>query len=250
MIFSINILMGGGGLPLVLEKSKIYNDKNYSFDTKEAQKIYEIIRTFKNKELETMLEKGINANSYFRFKHDYTFLHHAFKSKNYEAVKLLIKYKANPNSLTLPYQTILSPISYAISDENIELINLLIDNRAYLNMKKNNYDTLLCKESKIIQPPLFQVKSKKILDFLISKGANPKVKSANGHTLLDLYFVNTNVKIKRWLIDTYKLPTKYFRCGMPFTSNYTNIIKVIHTENGYKEFDSNDKLIYEYKIPK
>ena len=89
--------------------------------------------------------------------------------------------------------------------------------------------------------------------FLIENGAQIDQKDLAGRTILDGDFVSKDSNLKAWLISEYNLPTKYFRCSVDVLNlspiRY-KVVKVVHTNNGYKEFDADDNLVYEFKITK
>lgn len=210
------------------------------------------------KEMKKRLINGTNPSSYFQSKFPTTLLDFAITTGKVEIADLLLKYGANPNLLSIDraYSPVHPIITIPIRDNNIKKVQELLNYGAYLNIN-NDYkeNNLFCGgnvNKRIVEPPLFALKTKKMVKFLLENGAKINQKDLSGRTILDGYFVSKDTDLKNWLINEYKLDTTYFRCSIDITNlspiRY-KIVKVIHSANGYKEFDANDKLIYEYKIP-
>ncbi|MCP4970665.1 MAG: hypothetical protein GY932_08755 [Arcobacter sp.] len=241
LLFSILTTLVAEGLPQIKykqEKYKILNEK-------ESEELRYIISSLNNEKLEKYLKSGVNPNSFIYGKFNFSLLQFAASNQNIEGLKLLFKYGADANIISPNYfiPLVLSEIlTYQFSDFSNE-INILIENGANLNLKTESYQKIICNSSSIIRAPITYARTKKMIEFLVSKGAEIEQKSADGRTILD-YISISKPKIKPWLIDNYNLPKVYFKCGSKRTKQ---IIKVIHTKNGYKEFDENDILVYEFK---
>lgn len=236
-----------GSLPVSINKSALWHDKSIIWEEKDTKKIYNFIKDFKNQDLKNLLENGKNANSYFYFKSPYNFLYLASSVNNTEAVKLLFQYGANPNLPSIPTEEgyAVLPISSFIQNNDYKMINTFLQYNASLNVKQTRYEKINCSvvRDRTILPPIFYSKTKEMIEFLVSKGAKIDQKSADGKTILD--FIH-DTKLKAWIINTYKLQTSYFRCtvGHPV---HLKIIKIIHTEDGYKQYDADNSLINEVK---
>lgn len=93
-----------------------------------------------------------------------------------DTVKKLVEYKANIN---IQDKNGLTPLIYAIEQDNKELANFLIENGADLNMAEKEYDRT---------PIFFSIENKNtnITEILISKGANVNAVDKNGVTPLNI----------------------------------------------------------------
>lgn len=232
VVFIINYLIASD-LPSIVDKKEVYTNKKISWEYDKTNKVYKLIKGFKNKELEKLLKDGKNANTYFQFKYPYTFLHLATEVNNKDAVKLLLKYKANINALSFKDDNIQTAISNVILNDDISFTKYLIKNGAKLNISQVDYDRLSCDYyHNIIYPPLFYAKSKNMIKFLVSENVNISQKSIDGKTLLD--FLNKNIILKNWVMKTYTIPQEYFTCS---NKRKGQIVKVIHSKTGAIEYD-------------
>jgi hypothetical protein len=209
--------------------------------------MYQYIYSHNNEKLKKILEKGSNLNNILPIKLAYTPLYYAVHRGNIDTVKLLLQYGANIDFISPPndegkYAT--TAISAAIANNNISLTKFLLDNNASVNIEQTNFKQLICNKKEVIIPPLFYTYTKEMLELLISKGGNIYQQNTYGETILDWYIGAT--KIKSWIIDKYKLPTTYYKCS----SKFRKIVKVVHTEDGFKEYDINGTVIYEYNMSK
>lgn len=89
---------------------------------------------------------------------------------NFELVQMLIQKGAYVN------KTGWTPLHYAATKENLEIIKLLIDNSAYVDAKSPNDTTPLMMAAMYGAPA--------IVNFLLQKGADPKLKNQVGLTAL------------------------------------------------------------------
>jgi hypothetical protein len=221
-------------------------EKNYP-SKKTIKEIQVAIKNFNNKKLEKMLQKGLSPNIYAPLKHSFTMLQFASSLQNIKAVTLLLKYGANPNILRDYESRYLMPIVYFLNDPN--MLKLFLKHGASLNITQPYYPIIDCNNvDKLIEPPLFYTNTRESIKFLVLHGGNIYQRNIRGETILDTYTIKMNKdrNYKGWLMENYKLPKTYLRC-----SNEVNkIIKVVHTSNGYSEYDINETMVYEYNATK
>jgi len=227
-------------LYLIQAKTKVDDKKIY-------KGMYQYIYSHDNKKLKQLLKKGLNLNNILPIKLAYTPLYYAVYRGNIDTVKLLLQYGADidfisPSNDEGKYAT--TPISAAIAENNISLTKFLLDNNASINISEPNFKQLVCNKKEVIMPPFFYANTKDMIKLLISKGGNIYQKNAYGETILDWYIGAT--KIKSWVMNKYKLPTTYFKCS----SKINQIVKVVHDNNGFKEYDVNGTMINEYNVIK
>lgn len=245
ILFTLSlILLSAKELPQVINKKEI--KKKYKIVSKEnSKKLKYIISNSKNFEFEKYLKNGINPNSFLYGKYNPSLLQFTASSQNIEGLELLFKYGADANIISANYfipLTLSEILTYQFEDFTDE-INLLIKNNAKLNLETNYYQKIICNSSIIMRPPISYARTEKMIKFLISKGAKIEQKSADGTTILD-YISKYNPKVKSWIINNFNISKSYFKCG---GMQMNQIVKVLHTENGQKEFDVNNNLIYEIK---
>lgn len=232
----------------------IYQDTNYyMLSIREDKQFLKLLKSNNTKEIKKFLTQFKGKNLYRPLKLPITYLSQlSSKVQNIKNIKILLENGSNPDATSIsgwkyPYTSIIP----AIGNNDFKTIQLLLDYNASLNYT-NKKLPINC-GSFAPHIPIFEAKTKKMVNFLIEKGADIKRYDSKGYTILDYsdlksynskYYTEYDSSLKSWLIDNYNLPTKYFRCGTKYPFN-KNIIKVIHSDNGYKEFNENDTLVYE-----
>ncbi|WP_428737062.1 ankyrin repeat domain-containing protein [Sulfurimonas sp.] len=239
ILMFISLLYSQQDLPNKINDNIVFAIGANHLSLNETKKIVKILRDSSNKKLKKLLDDGLDPNSALAYKFPIRILHAAVYSENIGAVKLLINYGANPNVLAIK-GFIHTPLTSAIIKNNLRITKYLLEHNASLNIEEEmNFE---CKGS-YVEPPFFYAKTKEMIELLVSNGAKIKQQTRNGETILDNI---DDLTLKSWLIKKYNLPTKYFKCGTQFI-NMEKIIKVTHTNDGYKEYDANDNLVYEVK---
>lgn len=228
-------------LPNIITTEETENKEKYVYlSPKDNEIIYNYLKTFKNKELEERLEQGLNPNSYFFMKeHSDSLLSYSISFNNIEATKLLLKYGADPNLIGNLYIKNTFPITFAIAKNDFEMVDLLIKNGALLNIQKS--DEMICdKIFGTVSIVMRLVKTKEMLDFLVSKGADISQKMANGRTILD--YITNNLELRKYIMDNYNLDQEYSIC------DYKGEFKVKHFYDKIQTFSLDNELLDERKI--
>jgi len=249
-IYLLNYFVYGGELPFIKASDYMHNNlkPDQYMSIEKGKKVMKAIKNKDIKALEKMLKNGLNPDSYFPYKHSFTLLQFAYSNKNIEIVKLLLKYGANPNILKEDDSRYVLATRQPIATNNFEMLNLFLKHGASINTEQPYRQIINCDTYNSITPPLFNANTKKMIKFLVSKGGNIYQKTARSETILDSYtfMKKKSIDFKKWLINKYKLPTTYFKCSDEINA----IIKVVHTKEGFKEYDVNGTMVYEYNATK
>jgi len=152
----------------------------------------------KLKSIQKILDEGQNPNIQTKISY-YTPLMFACINNDVNLVKLLLKYKADPNIKNSSGST---SFMFACHNGNIEIIKLLL--KKYKNINDRNYVTSFTPLYIAIINPSIDGYNKDITKLLLKSGADPNIKYIDDNTvLMAIYFNQKNS------VDIIKLLLKY-----------------------------------------
>ncbi len=183
------------------------------------------------KKMEYLLNKGVDVNS--KKSENFPPIMHALTKNNFEALKKLVEYDVNLDIISKGIYPLLIPIK----NENIEIMKYLLENGADVNIKDmSGYSPLMNLIS-------FDKNNLDMIDLLINNGAKLEDINNNGATPLILACYHFNTQVIKHLVDkNANVNATDFFGGTPLT-----ILIWLHSEEGRKEFDSNNQKAFDEK---
>ena len=165
-----------------------------SIRKEDLKKLEELLKTSSNAINNSLSNRGFNLLSYA--------LEYKMTKKRLDIVKLLLKYGVNPNGLTAGSgNTILTPICNIQSlDYFNEILDTLLKYGFDINYYGTSFLTTVSFFSTFAINNNFSDNSYRALEYLLSKGANPNVKSS---TILNV-FIMTLIAQKKYNKDALK----------------------------------------------